>query len=104
MKFDHVGITTDKEFPNQKYVEKTKVWITISNEHQFPIEWLRYEPDSTVPDSVKTTPHIGYIVDSIDKQGKDLNCIIEPFIVDNRKVAFYELSDGGIIELIEIIK
>lgn len=104
MKFDHIGITTTKKRPGEVYVEETKVWIVMSTDHGFPIEWLRYEPDSTVPEIIKETAHLGYEVDSLEEAGKNLKCILGPFQVDSKKVAFYELPDGGVVELMQIIE
>lgn len=103
MKFDHIGITTHTKQPGEVYVPETKVWVTDAEEHEFRIEWLRYEEDSTVPAIIKEMPHIGYEVDSIAELGANLKCILGPFKVDEEKtVAFFELSDGAVIELMEI--
>src|SRR5690625_579584 len=103
MKFDHVGMTTFTKHEEAVFVSETKVWITDPTKHEFKIEWLRYEEDSTVSEKIKGTPHVGYIVDSIDDYSENLTCLLGPFDVgDNRRVAFFELEDGAIIELIEV--
>ncbi|MBS4207885.1 hypothetical protein [Bacillus sp. FJAT-50079] len=103
MKFSHVGITTNTKRPGEVYVAETKVWVTNADDHRFRIEWLRYEEDSPVSDIIKEMPHIGYEVESIDEVCSGLKCILGPFKVhDGKTVAFFELPDGAIIELIEI--
>jgi len=102
--FDHIGITTTEKKKNEFYYEPNKVWITDSESHPFHIEWLRYEPDTPVTDTVRTRPHIGYRVDNLKEVNiKGLNLILGPMVIDAHKiVAFYEYIDGSIIELIEV--
>lgn len=103
MKFNHIGITTHTKRPGEVYVAETKVWVTNADEHTFRIEWLRYEEDSPVPDIIKEMPHIGYEVASIEEAGSNFNCILGPFkVYDGKTVAFFELPDGAVVELMEI--
>ena len=100
--FDHVGITTSLPQPEERFVEKTRVWVTDPLKHPFRVEWLRYEPDSTVPDELKNNPHVAYKVDSIDKESRGLVTMIEPFAsVANHRVGFFKTGDGLIVELME---
>mgnify|MGYP000874269232 CR=1 FL=1 len=105
MKFSHIGITSHTKRPGEMYVAETKVWVTNADEHPFKIEWLRYAEDSPVPEIIKAMPHVGYEVDSLKKASVDLKCILGPFEVEGGKmVAFYELPDGGVVELMELKK
>lgn len=101
MKFDHVGLTTTKSKPGETLFAPNRVWITDASVHPYNVEWLRYEPDSQVIDVVKNNPHIGYIVDSIDVRAEGLTLLIEPFMVGDRRVAFFQTDDGVVLELIE---
>ena len=47
--FDHVGITTTVPQPREDWVEASRIWVTNPRHHPEHIEFLRYEPDSTVP-------------------------------------------------------
>ena len=47
--FDHVGITTTARQPDENWVEQSRVWVTNPRNHPEHIEFLRYEPGSTVP-------------------------------------------------------
>ena len=100
--FDHIGITTTVKQPNERYVAKTKVWVTDHQQHPYCVEWLRYEPDSPVPDLLRNTCHVAWRVDSIEKEAQGLKVILPPFAsVPGHVVGFYQTPDGAIVELME---
>ena len=81
--FDHVGITTAIRQPDENWVEQSRVWVTNPRHHPEHIEFLRYEPDSSVPEIIKASPHIAFHVASlaehIEQPGVEI--IIPPFVV-----------------------
>ena len=100
--FDHVGMTTTEQQPGERFVAKTRVWVTDPHLHPFRVEWLRYEPDSTVSVFMQKHPHVAYHVDSIEKESKGMEVLIEPFAsVAGHVVGFFKTSDGVIVELME---
>lgn len=100
--FDHIGLTTTEQQPNERYVQKTKVWVTDPSTHPFRVEWLRYEADSPVSQFMQTHPHVAYHVDSIAEESKGLEVLIEPFAsVAGHVVGFFKTNDNVIIELME---
>ncbi len=100
--FDHVGLTTTQQQPGERYVQKTKVWVTDPAVHPFRVEWLRYEADSPVSAFMQENPHVAYHVDSIAKESEGLEVLIEPFAsVAGHVVGFFRTSDNVVIELME---
>ncbi len=105
MEFDHVGLITEKKKDNEDWVEDTRVWVTNPKDHPFHVEWLRWEPDTSVKGPVKNEPHIAYRVKSIAEASKGLKVLLEPFEVGGfLRVGFYEYKDGTVIELMEYLK
>ncbi|MGH2531464.1 MAG: hypothetical protein ACRDJW_04065 [Thermomicrobiales bacterium] len=98
--FHHVGIRTTSPRPNENFVSATRVWVTDPNEHPYRIEYLRYEPDSWLPDTFKNTPHVAYVVDDIEPWMAGKEIAIAPFEVGNpafvRVVFVWE--DGHVVE------
>ena len=101
MEFSHVGMVTEDPKKGESFVAATKVWVTNPHEHPFKIEWLRYEPDSPVTGPVRTQPHVSFRVGSIEKASQGLKVLIEPFDVGFATVAFYQTSDGAVVEFME---
>lgn len=92
--FDHVGITTTTKQPDENWVEQSRVWVTNPRKHPEHIEFLRYEPDTTVPRLIMENPHIAFRVESLARYIKDLEIIIPPFVVgDFLEVVFVRKHD-----------
>ncbi len=100
--FDHIGMTTKEKQPNERYVAKTKVWVTDPHLHPFRVEWLRYEADSPVPDILRDACHVAWRVDDIEKESQGLEVLLPPFAsVAGHVVGFFRTPDGIIVELME---
>lgn len=98
--FDHVGFPTEAPMPGERFVAKTKVWVTDPALHPFRVEWLRYTDESDVPATVRARPHIAYRVSDIAAEAQGLAVLIPPFAsVAGHVVGFYETPDGAVVEL-----
>ena len=66
------------------------------------IEWLRYEPDSHLPEEFKDSPHVAYAVDDLNEHiaGKDIALLFEVGDPPFAKVAFTR-EDGVIYEYMQ---
>ena len=102
--YHHLGIPTDIKRTNETYLEDFKMYVSGFDTSPYSIEWMRFEPDSPLPELVKTVPHIAFKVTDLEGEldGKDV--IIEPnspskgvrvaFIVDNgAPVEFLEFNE-----------
>ena len=101
MQFDHVGIVTEEQKPDEIFIAQTRVWITDFQKHPYRIEWLRFEPDSPVSGPVRQGPHVAFRVPSIAEASRGLKVLLEPFDVGFAVVAFFQSADGAVIELME---
>jgi len=101
LEFNHVGLVTDEVKQGESFVAATKVWVTNPHEHPYKIEWLRYEPDSSVTGPVRTQPHIAFRVESLEEASKGLKVLLEPFDVGFATVGFWQTSDEVVVELME---
>ena len=79
--FDHVGITAHEPMPGENWIEQSRCWVTNPRDHPESIEFLRYEPDSTVPDLVKSNPHVAFRVAEIEPHIRGQQIVIPPFVV-----------------------
>jgi hypothetical protein len=103
MEFDHVGYRSYEKRPGEFYYAPNKVWITNSDEHPFKVEWLRFEDDSPVEEPVKSQPHVGFRVPSLEAALQGQTLLLGPMIIDaHKQVAFCQTRDGAVIELMEI--
>jgi hypothetical protein len=74
MRFHHIGIPTDEQKPNEKYLEEYKMFVSGFDTSEYGIEWMRFEKDSPISEIIKKVPHIAFEVKDLDKaiEGKKL--------------------------------
>lgn len=102
-RYHHLGIPTDKEMPDEKYIPHFKFYHSGFPESPFGIEWMRFETDSPVHPLVQQLPHLAFEVDDIQHEIKihDLKVITPPNAPGyGIQVAMIE-HNGAPIELIE---
>lgn len=104
--FDHVGLTTTVRQPNEDWVEQSRVWVTNPRHHPEKIEFLRYEPDSTVPDFVKENPHVAFRVDDLGPHinAPGVEIIIPPFVVGDFLEVVFVKKYGVLFEYMHYLK
>lgn len=101
--FNHIGIPTDQKRPNETYLEDAKLYVTDFSTHPYLIEWLRFEEDSPMPEVLKTTAHVAYMVDDLEQAMQGKETLLEPFEpMPGLRVAFI-LDDGAPVEFMQEI-
>ncbi len=100
-RYHHVGIPTDTPRPGEVYLEEYGLYISGFNTSPFGVEWMRFEPGSTVPELVQTVPHIAFEVDDLEAalEGKEL--IGEPSSPMAGVTVAMILHNGMPVELLE---
>ena len=103
-RFHHIGLITSEPQPGESWVESTRVWVSNPAHHPQSIEWLRYEPDSSVSEEFQQAPHIAYTVDDLQAHiaGKDV--ALGPFEVGEPPfaTAAFTREDGVLVEYMQL--
>src|SRR5580704_13519696 len=63
LKFNHIGIPTEAAFEGEIDLPHLKVTVSDHANNPFGIQWLRYWPDSPVPELVKRVAHVAFEVE-----------------------------------------
>jgi hypothetical protein len=92
-KYHHVGIPTTLPRPGEQHLPDYGVFFTPYEKSEYGIEWMRYEPHSSLPELVKTVAHVAFEVDDLDAELRGKEMLIAPnspspgvrvaFIVEN---------------------
>lgn len=101
MEFHHVGLRAWEKQPEEDWVEDSRCWVTDPREHPNQIEWLRYEPDSEVPDVVKNTPHVAFKVDKLEPHLEGEEVAIPAFEVGEFARVAFIVRNGLVYEFME---
>ena len=101
MEYHHVGIPTKTVHEEETYLDALKMYVTSFDSNPYGVEWLRFDPDSQLPELVKTVPHVAFTVDNLEEALRGKEVLIEPNSPsDGVRVAFI-VDDGAPIEFLE---
>jgi hypothetical protein len=72
-RYHHIGIPTVKQFPNEQYLPKFKMYVSGFEISPFGIEWMRFEKDSPIHKLIQEVPHIAFEVADLNYELKNGN-------------------------------
>jgi len=99
--YHHMGIPHGSPRAHEQYLEHLGMYVAGFETSPFGIEWMRFEPDSPVPQIVQTIPHVAFAVPNLDDALQGREVIIEPNApAPGIRVAFI-VDDGAPVELLE---
>lgn len=91
--YHHIGIPTFEPRPGEVHLAEFGVHVSGYESSPFGVEWMRFDPDSPLPELVRTVPHVAFRVDDLDAAIAGREVLIAPnrpspgvrvaFIVDN---------------------
>jgi hypothetical protein len=92
---------TSEPREGERFLADYGVQVTGHERSPFGIEWMRYAPDSPLPDLVKTLPHLAFQVEDLDAALEGHEILIPPNAPsDGVRVAFI-VHDGMPVEFLE---
>ncbi len=77
-RYHHLGIPTAVARPGETYLAHYKVYCQGFERSPYGLEWMRFEPDSPLPELVKTVPHIAFEVDDLEAEIDGQEILIAP--------------------------
>ena len=100
-RYHHLGIPSTTPREGETYLKKYKVYVSGYETSPYGIEWMRFEPDSPLPEVVKTVPHVAFTVDdlAVEIAGKDI--LIEPNSPSEGVTVAFIIDDGAPVEFIQ---
>jgi hypothetical protein len=100
--FDHMGVVTEVEQPNESWVEATRVWVTSPREHPYNVEFIRFSHDSPVTGPLRTDPHVAYRVPDLEAAIEGHDVVLAPFEAGDGfvRAAFVDVR-GVLIEFMQ---
>ena len=102
--YHHIGIPTQTLRKNETYLEYYRVYVSGYEESPYGVEWMRFEPDSPLPELVQTVPHVAFRVDDLEAELKGKEVLIEPNSPSEGVRIAFIVNNGAPIEFIEIKK
>lgn len=104
MRYHHLGIPTSVPRQDERYIPAGKCWVSGYETSHYGIEWMRFEPDSPVPELVKTVPHVAFEVDDLAAAIAGKQVIIQPNSPSVGVTVAFIVENGAPIEFLQIKK
>jgi hypothetical protein len=104
MKYNHIGIPTKTPQPGETYLKDYKIFCTDHENNPFGIQWMRYEDDCSLPELVKTQPHVAFEVDDLQQALVGRQLLIEPNNPSPGVLVAFILCDGAPVEFMQFLK
>ncbi len=104
MRYNHIGIPTTERRRGERYLPRYGMHVSGYETSPYGIEWMRFDPDSPLPELVKTVPHVAFEVDDLDAAlaGKDV--LIAPNSPSEGVRVAFVVDDGAPVEFIERLR
>jgi len=102
MRFHHIGIPTTERKEGETYSADSKLFITEIDHHPYRVEWLRFEPDSPMPELIQTIAHIAFEVNDLQKAIEGKEILVQPkTMAGGHRIAFI-VEGGAPIEFVQV--
>jgi hypothetical protein len=102
LRYHHLGIPTREARPDEEHLPEFGVHVSGYDTSPFGIEWMRFDPDSPLPELVKTVPHVAFEVDDLDAALAGHELLIAPNSPSpGLRVAFI-VHDGAPVEFLQL--
>lgn len=98
---NHIGIPTAIPQPGENYSADMKLHLTDFNQSPNRIEFLRFEPESTMPEILKSHAHIAYEVKSLEVAMEGKEVLLPPFEAGPGLMCAFIIEEGIAIELMQ---
>ena len=100
-RYHHIGIPTTVRRAEERHLSEYGLYVSGFESSQYGIEWMRFDPDSPLPELVKTVPHVAFEVDDLAAaiEGKDV--LIAPNSPSEGVRVAFIVENGAPVEFLE---
>src|ERR1700690_2749682 len=99
-RYHHIGIPTTVPHPGEKYIPQLEMYVSGFSSSPYGIEWMRFDPDCSLAEIIKTVPHIAFEVDDLEAALQGQEVISPPGSPSDGVRAAMILHNGAPVELI----
>ena len=97
-RYHHLGIPTSIARPEERYLPEFGMHVSGYESSPFRIEWMRFDPDSPIPELVQRVPHVAFEVAALE--GREV--LIEPNSPSPGVRVAFVVDNGAPVELMQM--
>ena len=101
LRFHHIGIPTNTPHPGERYLSQCKVFVSGYETSPYGVEWMRFEPGSSIPELVQRVPHVAFEVDDIVAAIAGKEILIQPNSPSEGVTVAFIVDNGAPVEFLE---
>ena len=101
LRFHHIGIPTHTPRPGERHLPEHKVFISGYETSPYAVEWMRFEPGSSVPELVQRVTHVAFEVDDIAAAIAGKEVLIQPNSPSRGVTVAFIVDNGAPIEFLQ---
>jgi hypothetical protein len=99
-RYHHLGIPTLVRREGETYLEQFRVHVSGYESSPYGVEWMRFEPDSLVPELVRSVPHVAFEVDDLEAELAGKQILIPPNSPSPGLTVAFIVDDGAPVEFL----
>lgn len=103
-RFHHLGVPTEVRRPDEATIEKFRFHVSGFETSPYGVEWMRFEPDSPMPELIRNVPHLAFVVDDLEAALDGKEILTPPNSPSEGLRVAMIVHDGAPIELMEFSK
>jgi len=103
-RYHHIGIPTTERRQGERLVKGHATFVSGYETSAYGIEWMRFEPEATVPDLVRTVPHVAFEVDDLSAEIAGKEIIIAPNSPSSGVTVAFIVENGAPVEFLQFDK
>jgi hypothetical protein len=101
LRYHHLGIPTNRPMPEDDYVAAYKMYASGYEQSPYGIEWMKFDPDCSLPELVRTVPHVAFVVDDLKAAIAGQEILIPPNSPGKGITVAFIVDNGAPVELLQ---
>jgi hypothetical protein len=103
-RYPHISGPTGSHREDERYIPQYKIYVSGFGSSPYGIEWVRFEPDSLLPEIIRTLLHIAFEVDDLKAALQNQEVIFPPGTTSDGVRTAMIIDNGAPVELITFEK
>lgn len=99
--FHHVGIPTTERRPGERHLPELGLHVSGFEDSPYGVEWMRFDPDCSLPTLVQTVPHVAFEVDDLERELEGHEVLVEPNSPSEGVRVAFIVHNGAPVEFLE---
>jgi hypothetical protein len=103
-RYHHIGIPTSERREGERLVKGHAIFVSGYETSAYGIEWMRFEPEASVPELVRTVPHVAFEVDDLSAEIAGKEILIAPNSPSPGVTVAFIVENGAPVEFLQFAK